>query len=291
MSEMVESEESGEKLQDAVPPPPHEWQTPSAALTSTQEHQVPVIVHPSPHEHQTSFIASPTEEERRSLITANIHQTEEQGTDGSEGNSPTDIGEASHLDSDSDLSDSGSSVSQSPLPSSVPRKKVLLLFHPEVGNSLFVGKLLAFCKEIKSTHVDIVCGIQPGENWREFAETALKHFHDVIFIVSDKMNKVCAGNTNRDLLMERNGENIPLIVLDKLRQLVQDDQQNSHHFVFITSLEECTVEGNRTLQEFLNKHNFFTRTVNTKTYNLHGKTLSSPECQRQIIDFFTVLSR
>lgn len=273
MSEMVKVENSGRKLHSAVPPSPHEQQTPSTTPPSTPEHRMSVIVHPSPQEQQTPFIVSPTV------------------SDGSEGNSLTDISQASHLNSDSDFSDSGSSVRQSLLPSSVPRKKVLLLFHPEDKNRLFRNKLLAVCKEIKSFHVDIEYGIQPGEDWREFAETALERYHYVIFIVSDKMNKVCAGNTNRDLIMERKGENIPLIVLDKLRQLVQDDQRNSWHIVFIISLDECQMKGSRTLQKFLYKHNFLTRTVTTKIYILHGKTLRSPECQRQILDFLTILSR
>lgn len=143
-------------------------------------------------------------------------------------------------------------------------RSVLVIRHPEDSTNFskkvneIIYAIQYFGQEDKSEKI----AAEIRGNWNNFAEKALDEFDVLVVILSQGMNELCNSDGEdfiEKLVINRCGENIPVIVLDRLRTILCQKLNKCQHRVYVIALEPDVDEGNRLVEDFLQKHDFIKR--------------------------------
>ena len=114
-------------------------------------------------------------------------------------------------------------------------------------------------------------------NWRDFAEGATDFYRNIVIILSEELNQLlqCYKKDGikdklfQTLIKERNQEYIPCIVMDKIRQCVQENLKEKVFTLHIVTLCDSEDVGEKLTKDFLQVHNFLER---SNKYQIHNFT-------------------
>ena len=78
-------------------------------------------------------------------------------------------------------------------------------------------------------------------NWRDFAESAVDEYSEIVMIMSEELCQLCNDFNSRRppdeaLLERRHFQNIPCIVMEKLKTLLQDNPERESFFLHLVSI-------------------------------------------------------
>lgn len=156
---------------------------------------------------------------------------------------------------------------------------VLLLYHPKRLNVTFNLKILKLSEVLNGNFLEVKTGVNIEGNYLDFAESAVKKFHDIVFILSQELVDFCDNYFNRDRVdtpfsVDGTEEMISGIVLEKLQESAKQTVKRYSCSVHIVSLEDDEKIGRQLIEDFLKNNDFLIR-VRAKYYNIFG---SCPSC-------------
>lgn len=174
--------------------------------------------------------------------------------------------------------------------------KVLLLSHPEKNKT--------FCKKVN----EIIFAIQYvsvadkseelasniTKNWKGFAETVLDTYNVLIILLSPGMNQLCncpEGVIDENLLLERCYEYIPVILLQKLQTMLQQNPRKPEYSVYLIALDCNAGEGDQLVEDFLKSHDCISHRDNVSSFVIHGTSIFSPDARPTVQAFFKKLTQ